>query len=111
MDYLFRLHPELADNEHLDFERLHAGSDQAFNAAYDKARQKYFSLLQKPIPEPPVIQGEPVQPEHEAQEQAPVEAEPVQEPTLDEPEHEAQDDGPAEPEAAGDAPAAQEAKA
>ena len=82
---------------------------QAFNAAYDKARQKYFSLLQKPIPEPPVIQGEPVQPEHEAQEQAPVEAEPVQEPTLDEPEHEAQEEAPVEPEAAGDAPAAQEA--
>ena len=106
---MVRVHPELADHEHLYFERLHAGSDQAFNAAYDKARQKYFSLLQKPIPEPPVIQGEPVQPEHEAQEQAPVEAEPVQEPTLDEPEHEAQEEAPVEPEAAGDAPAAQEA--
>ena len=56
-----------------------------------------------------MIQGEPVQPEHEAQEQAPVEAEPVQEPTLDEPEHEAQEEAPVEPEAAGDAPAAQEA--
>ncbi len=106
---MVRVHPELADHEHLYFERLHAGSDQTFNAAYDKARQKYFSLLQKPIPEPPVIQGEPVQPEHEVQEEAPIEAEPVQEPTLDEPEHEAQEEAPVEPEAAGDASAAREA--
>lgn len=104
---MVRVHPELADHEHLYFERLHAGSDQAFNAAYDKARQKYFSLLQKPVPEPPAPQGEPVP----HPEEAPLEMEPVQDPKLDEPEHEAQDDGPAEPEAAGDAPAAQEAKA
>jgi len=43
-----RVHPELADHEHLYFERLHAGGDKAFNAAYDRARQRYFSLLQKP---------------------------------------------------------------
>lgn len=104
---MVRVHPELADHEHLYFERLHAGSDQAFNASYDKARQKYFSLLQKPVPEPPAPQGEPVP----HPEEAPLEMEPVQDPKLDEPEHEAQDDGPAEPEAAGDAPAAQEAKA
>ena len=51
---MVRVHPELADHEHLYFERLHAGSDRAFNAAFDQARQKYFSLLQQPIPaEPP----------------------------------------------------------
>ena len=51
---MVRIHPELADHEHLYFERLHAGSDQTFNAAYDRARQKYFSLLQKPAEaEPP----------------------------------------------------------
>ena len=44
---MVRVHPELADHEHLYFERLHAGSDEAFNAAYDRARQKYFSLLQR----------------------------------------------------------------
>ena len=48
---MVRVHPELADHEHLYFERLHAGNDQAFNAAYDRARQRYFSLLQKPIRE------------------------------------------------------------
>ena len=51
---MVRVHPELADHEHLYFERLHAGNDQTFNAAYDKARQHYFSLLQKkasPAPE------------------------------------------------------------
>ena len=44
---MVRVRPELADHEHLYFERLHAGSDKAFNTAYDKARQKYFSLLQR----------------------------------------------------------------
>ena len=68
---------------------------------------RVVALLQKPLPEPPAPQGEPVP----RPEEAPLEMEPVQDPKLDEPEHEAQDDGPAEPEAAGDAPAAQEAKA
>ena len=44
---MVRVHPELADHEHLYFERLHAGGDKAFNDAYDLARQKYFSLLQR----------------------------------------------------------------
>ena len=48
---MVRVHPELADHEHLYFERLHAGDDKAFNAAYDRAHQRYFSLLQKPVPE------------------------------------------------------------
>ena len=42
-----RVHPELADHEHLYFERLHAGGDKAFDTAFEKARQRYFSLLQK----------------------------------------------------------------
>ena len=50
---MVRVHPELADHEHLYFERLHSGNDKAFNAAYDRARQQYFSLLQKPLPEKP----------------------------------------------------------
>ena len=48
---MVRVHPELADHEHLYYERLHAGDDKAFNAAYDRARQRFFSLLQKPAPE------------------------------------------------------------
>ncbi|MBO4563112.1 MAG: Na/Pi cotransporter family protein [Clostridia bacterium] len=45
-----RVHPELADHEHLYFERLHGGSDEEFNAAYESAYQKYFSMLAKPEP-------------------------------------------------------------
>ncbi|MCR5808051.1 MAG: Na/Pi cotransporter family protein [Clostridiales bacterium] len=40
-----RVHPELADHEHLYFDRLHKGGDEAFNTAYNKAYQRYFSLL------------------------------------------------------------------
>lgn len=43
-----RVHPELADKEHLYFERLHTGSDAAFNAAYELARNRFFPLLEKP---------------------------------------------------------------
>ncbi len=46
-----RVHPELADHEHLYFERLHAGGDETFNAAYERAYQRYFSLLRKPAAE------------------------------------------------------------
>ncbi|MBR6109008.1 MAG: Na/Pi cotransporter family protein [Clostridia bacterium] len=53
-----RVQPELADHEHLYFERLHAGGDKDFNAAYDRARQRYFSLLTKPEPEPAEHAGE-----------------------------------------------------
>ena len=45
-----RVHPELADQEHLYFEQLHAGGDEQFNAAYERARTRYFSLLSKPEP-------------------------------------------------------------
>ncbi len=40
-----RIHPELADHEHLYFERLHTGGDAEFNAAYEAAHAKYFSQL------------------------------------------------------------------
>ena len=40
-----RINPELADHEHLYFERLHDGGDAGFNASYEKAHAKYFSRL------------------------------------------------------------------
>ena len=48
---MVRVHPELADHEHLYFERLHGGSDKDFNAAYENAYELYFSQL-KPAPVP-----------------------------------------------------------
>lgn len=47
-----RVHPELADHEHLYFERLHGGGDESFNAAYDREYKFYFSMLGKPEREP-----------------------------------------------------------
>ncbi|MBO4847601.1 MAG: Na/Pi cotransporter family protein [Clostridia bacterium] len=47
-----RVHPELADHEHRYFEHLHAGGDESFNTAYDRAYQRYFSLLNRPSGEP-----------------------------------------------------------
>ena len=47
-----RVQPELADHEHLYFERLHAGGDESFNAAYERAHKRYFSLLTKPQSDP-----------------------------------------------------------
>ena len=48
-----RVRPELADHEHLYFERLHAGKDESFNAAYERAHKRYFALLSNhsPVPE------------------------------------------------------------
>ena len=40
-----RIHPELADHEHLYFERLHTGGDEEFNASYDAAHALFFSQL------------------------------------------------------------------
>lgn len=40
-----RIHPELADHEHLYFERLHNGNDTAYKAAYEEAYAQYFSKL------------------------------------------------------------------
>ena len=45
-----RIHPELADHEHLYFERLHNGDDAAFKAAYEKAYACYFSRLSEEAP-------------------------------------------------------------
>ena len=42
---IVRIHPELADHEHVYFDRLHAGGDEAFDAAYTRARERYFSLM------------------------------------------------------------------
>ena len=42
---IVRIHPELADHEHIYFDRLHAGGDEAFDAAYNRARERYFSLM------------------------------------------------------------------
>ncbi len=45
-----RLHPELADHEHLYFESLHNGNDAEFNAAYEAAHTRYFRRLEEPVP-------------------------------------------------------------
>ncbi len=42
---IVRVHPELADHEHLYFDRLHEGGDEEFDAAYERTHQRYFSLL------------------------------------------------------------------
>ena len=48
-----RLHPELADHEHLYFESLHNGGDAEFNAAYEAAHARYFRQLPEPEPAAP----------------------------------------------------------
>ena len=40
-----RIHPELADHEHLYFESLHRVGEAEFNAAYEAAHERYFSRL------------------------------------------------------------------
>ena len=42
---LVRVYPELADHEHVYFDRLHAGGDEAFDTAYQRVHQRYFALL------------------------------------------------------------------
>ena len=42
---MVRVYPELADHEHLYFDRLHQGGDEAYDAAYQRVRQRYFTLL------------------------------------------------------------------
>lgn len=42
---IVRVHPELADHEHLYFDRLHEGGDEVFDAAYQRTHRRYFSLL------------------------------------------------------------------
>ena len=41
-----RIHPELADHEHLYFESLHNGGDAEFNAAYEAAHERYYRRLE-----------------------------------------------------------------
>ena len=48
-----RIHPELADHEHLYFESLHNGGDAEFNAAYEAAHARYFRQLPEPAPTAP----------------------------------------------------------
>ena len=80
---MVRVHPELADHEHLYYERLHEGNDQAFNAAYDRARQRYFSLMQKPAPEQAPV--EPAASEQPRPEDAAAPAQPVPGPEAEPP--------------------------
>ncbi len=42
---IVRVHPELADHEHVYFDHLHAGGDETFDTAYNRARERYFSLF------------------------------------------------------------------
>ena len=55
-----RVHPELADHEHLYYDRMHSGSDEDFNTAYERAHNRYFSLLTSTAPPEPA--SEPVPP-------------------------------------------------
>ncbi len=47
---VIRVNPELADHEHLYYEHMHKGGDEAFNTAYNRARTRYFSLLRNVSP-------------------------------------------------------------
>ena len=42
---MVRAKPELADHEHLYYEEMRAGKDEAYNEAYNKARKHYFSMM------------------------------------------------------------------
>ena len=44
---VIRVHPEMADHEHLYFERLHDGGDYEFDEAYRRAHDLYFPLLNR----------------------------------------------------------------
>ena len=58
-----RIHPELADHEHLYFESLHTGGDAEFNAAYEDAHARYFRQLEESEPpaRPADVFAEPAQ--------------------------------------------------
>ena len=47
-----RVHPELADHEHLYFERLQTSGDHAFTQAFDRAHEYYFAMLRELPPVP-----------------------------------------------------------
>lgn len=42
---VIRVHPELADHEHLYFDRLREGGNESFDTVYNRQRQRYFALL------------------------------------------------------------------
>lgn len=42
---MVRVYPELADHEHLYFDRLHSGDNAAFNEAYNRVRDHYFAQM------------------------------------------------------------------
>ena len=42
---IVRVHPELADHEHLYFDQLHEGGDEVFDTAYQRTHKRYFALL------------------------------------------------------------------
>lgn len=44
---MVRVYPELADHEHLYFERLHSGGDKDFNHAYETAYREFFSMFKQ----------------------------------------------------------------
>ena len=56
-----RIHPELADHEHLYFESLHNGSDAEFNAAYELAHARYFRELEDSAARAAALPVKPVQ--------------------------------------------------
>ena len=61
-----RVTPELADHEHLYYERLHEGDDEEFNAAYERAYNRFFSMLKRDSsgePLPSAYTAEPEMPE------------------------------------------------
>ena len=60
---VIRIHPELADHEHLYFESLHTGGDAEFNAAYEDAHARYFRQLEESEPpaRPADVSAEPAQ--------------------------------------------------
>ena len=60
---VIRIHPELADHEHLYFESLHTGGDAEFNAAYEDAHARYFRQLEESEPpaRPADVFAEPAQ--------------------------------------------------
>ena len=56
---VIRVNPELADHEHLYYEHMHKGGDEAFNAAYTRARTRYFLLLRNVSPDSDVPEEDP----------------------------------------------------
>ena len=58
-----RVQPELADHEHLYYESLHQGGNEAFDREYVKDYEKYFDRLGQIVqPEPPAAPAAPEQP-------------------------------------------------